>query len=56
MTYQIYFVDGSTIERIKKTEDDGTIWTFKANGKNHVALEYQEWLAEGNKPLPADSE
>jgi len=54
MTYQIYIEACSSSQRIKKTEDDGTVWTFKANGQNHIALEYQEWLAEGNEPLPAD--
>ncbi len=56
MTYQIYIAPGSSAQRIKKTEDDGTVWTFKANGQNRIALEYQAWLAEGNTPLPADSE
>ena len=54
MTYQIVIVPGSSAQRIKKTEDDGTVWTFRANGQNCMSLEYQAWLAEGNEPLPAD--
>ena len=54
--YQLYTPRGSNTPHVKKTDDDGTITTFKANGQNHFALEYQEWLAEGNTPEPNDPE
>ena len=54
MTYQILITPGSSVQRIRKTEDDGNVWTFRADRQNHIALEYQDWLAEGNTPLPPD--
>lgn len=52
--YQLYTPRGSNTLHVKKTNDDGTTTTFKANGQNHFALEYQEWLAEGNTPEPEE--
>jgi len=54
ITYRIMDGFDSTVEYIKKTEEDGTVWTFRSDGKNNYAREYQDWLAEGNEPLPAD--
>jgi len=58
MMYQLYTdsIDNTIIAGIKRSNDDGSITCIPMDPANTSYQEYLEWLAEGNEPLPADSE
>jgi|TARA_A100001391_G_scaffold67856_1_gene43422 hypothetical protein len=55
-SYQLYPDDpifGSS-KIVKKTANDGTVWSIPFDPDNTDYQEYLSWLAEGNTPKAAD--
>lgn len=50
ITYKL--TNHETVLRID-TESD-VVWTIPLNSSDWKAIEYREWLAQGNEPEPAD--
>lgn len=57
MNYQLLpDVHGTESQSIKGVTDSGRQLLIPKNPDNADYQEYLEWVAEGNTPLPADSE
>ena len=46
----------NTEDSLKRQDEDGNVAIVPVSEDNRDYQEYLEWLAEGNEPLPADSE
>ena len=55
MYHLVNSLDGS-VTAIVLTQEDGTVLGIPVDPANKDYQEYLEWVAEGNTPLPADSE
>ena len=54
-TYKLYKNERSEeINSVFRTDDDGKIWSIPFDPANSDFVEYNKWLALGNKPLPPD--
>lgn len=46
--------DGTESSIISRLHDDGRVYFIPLEGSSQDLREYEEWLAAGNEPLPAD--
>lgn len=56
MEYQLVIIDGQTSSEVVKKIDGDKISFVPNDPANIDWQEYQEWLAQGNEPEPADEQ
>lgn len=54
MTYKLYQVNGQLVAGISRIDLDGSISFVPDEPENRDWQAYQEWLAAGNTPEPAE--